>query len=75
MFFEIGRIYQVYPILLLDFDLFLNANQLSVSCRGKKNPEGGLQSKVRKTSQLLRSSKVMSYYPFFIHELELCLVT
>lgn len=36
MFFEIERIYQAYPILLLDFDLFLNANQLSVSCREKK---------------------------------------
>lgn len=48
-------------MLCLDFDLFHNANQQMYPAA--KEAAEGLQTKVRMTSQLLKASKVMSYSP------------
>lgn len=56
-----GRIYHTYAMLCLDFDLFHNANQQMYPAA--KEAAEGLQTKVRMTSQLLKASKVMSYSP------------
>lgn len=74
-FFEIERIYQAYPILLLDFDLFLNANQLSVSCREKKKSWSGAPKQGEEDFSVTEVIKSDVLLPYFIHELDLCLVT